>query len=856
MSTVSETVDAVSQQGIDASLATPGSSFRPLVYFVLNAELDHVRLSEELEAISRAGYGGVLTMPYTPLPNAVMDDAWLDAIEAMAKVARKEDLEIWLWDEWAYPSGMGGGLVTEDPRHRAKRLYMAVDLLLAPGESLECTAPPRMLAAASCPTDKYGAPVGTWRQAATNADGGITFQAGSERERCVVVCWGHFSNHACTVDGRGDVHSADMLSAAATDRFIEVIHERYARRLGEYFGDPIKGFFYDEPTQAVPFPWTEAFPEEFRKGKGRDILAELPPILSGMSTGFTDPEGGACTRVRHLADDYFDVWTDLVEENFYRRLEVWCHEHGVLSVGHQDMDHRLFNLATVSGHFFKNSLHNDHPGIDVIYNSIQPGVFEDFPRYAGSAMRVAGKTRALSESGGVKGFGMSPDHTRYVLEHQIVRGVNQFFLGFMKYDASSEDPIAVGPDLAPWTNPIMKEFGPLLNQRIQRLSALACSGHSSATTALYLPMHDIAAAQLVLSQPHTGNHGLPWEIINEMAEGLTYSFCEFDYLWDEGLLSLQLTEDGLRSPAGHLYTTIIVPPACTLKPGVADRLDAFAGSGGRILTLGPVAEGLTTAARECAGLDDLVARAPRQVTFEGPRHRIALSGRTDGERDLWIFLNEDTRPIDLTVTFPGGGCLLEVDLICGTSALLLESGTLSVPLHFEPTESRVFVRQPGCDGIPWVASASAGAPVAIRNWDLVLPDGSRHSLENRFPDWCELGFAEFSGTMYYTAEFEWPAGFECGLLHLGDVRHAATVQLDDREDVIPAPFVPFQVALSGLTPGPHSLKVRVFNTQANDHRKKQYWGRELDYRKLSSGLLGPVRLTACEGAGPPGRPGP
>lgn len=132
---------------------------------------------------------------------------------------------------------------------------------------------------------------------------------------------------------------------------------------------------------------------------------------------------------------------------------------------------------------------------------------------------------------------------------------------------------------------------------------------------------------------------------------------------------------------------------------------------------------------------------------------------------------------------------------------------------------------------------------------LTLPNGTHRSLAGAFPDWCEMGFQTFTGCMDYTAEFDWPGGTDSGLLELGEVCHAAVVQLDERKDSVRVPFRPFRARLRGLTPGRHRLKVRVFNTQANDHcgdPRVNYWGRNLDRRMLRSGLFGHVRLTSLQ----------
>lgn len=824
-----------------------GETCRPLICYWLNSKLEPDRVREQVHSFAQHGYGGLLIIPGGGLPYQVMEETWLDAVGVILDQGTRDKLDVWIWDEWIFPSGTANGLVTENPEFWAKRLTVAMDVLVAPGETFEAIAPARMLSAGACPVDKHGAPTGPWQPLTDRPGERLRHTAGKQRERCVVVTWEHYSAHAATHNDR-NVHSVDMLNAAATRQFIEIIHEQYARRFSQYFGNTLRGFFYDEPTLVVPFPWTQEFAAEFQKRKGRDLLPDLPALLTAHSTGLTDPGVRAPRAVRPLANDYLDVWTDLVAENFYGELETWCHHHGLLSIGHQDMDHRLSNLVTVSGHFFKNSARNDHPGVDVIFDQVMPGRFDDFPRYAGSAARVLGKQRALSESLSAMGWGMGPDRCRFVLEHQIARGINQFFLMYASYDPTRANPYP--PELLPSFNPLLAESTGPLNDRLGRLTALFCAGRSLANIGLYLPLYTVAAEQLVLSQPHTGNHSHSWTPVDALAQELTYSGREFDYLWHEGLLALEVTAGGLRSRAGNLYTTIILPPDCQLAPADIEKLTAFAGQGGRILTQGRPPQELAKCAIECAGVNDIIAQSPRQLTLDGANHpRVSVTGRAADQRETWLLLNEDTQPVEATASLPGAGRIVELDRNDGRLTTIVTGESLRWTIRLAPTESRVFLREAATGDAP-PAPEKTGPELALRHWTLTLPDGRQRDVTGAFPDWCALGFASFTGSMEYRAEFDWPAGADTALLDLGEVCCAALVQLDDRADRQRALFSPFRVRLAGLTPGRHVLKLRVFNTEANAHcgdpLTGYYWPRDLDRQLLKSGLFGPIRLTPLQ----------
>lgn len=501
---------------LERALTQPPRTYRPLVAYALNARLEADALRERVDWFHQIGYGGLMIMAWPGLPNAFMDDDWLASVGHVLDRAAELELEAWIWDDWTFPSGFGGGLVTREPRYRARRLHLAHDVLLEPGEEITLTAPQRLVAAGVVPVNKYAyyAPAGPCRPLDVVPGDRLTHRAGADRERLLVVSWEYTSFHQVSVTGNDPsdptVCTVDMLNPAATRRFTEVVHQRYLTAVGRHVGRTLKGFFYDEPELPYAYPWTDGFLDAFQARKGYDLRQGLPLMLAYLPIAYMGMGGyaGCVDDIHAVANDYYDVWTDLAAEGFYGVLKDWCHDHELLSIGHQDLDNKMNTLATVSGHFFKNSARNDHPGVDVIWKHVEPGRWLDFPRYAGSAARVLGKARAMSETLAEMGHGMHADAQRFVLEQQIVRNVTQFFLMASAYDGQApgyEEP----PDLSPG-NPILDAFGPALHQRIGRVAALMNLGQTGCQVGLYLPMYDINRAQHQLAHPHArNNHPCP-----------------------------------------------------------------------------------------------------------------------------------------------------------------------------------------------------------------------------------------------------------------------------------------------------------------------------------------------------------
>lgn len=834
---------------IKTALGIPDADDRPIVFYCWNAALDHERLAGHIAWFKKVGLGGFIIMPLMGLPYAVLAEPWLRAVEFALEKAKALGLHVWIWDEWIFPSGMGGGLVTENPEFRARKLHLAMDVILEPGQSLSFTAPEKCIAAGVVGVNnKYNLPEGEFKPIPVKAGGRIEYRAGERRERLLLVTWVYSSAHETSIAGIDDSpqhFSVDMLNPAATRRFIEVIHAKHQERFKSYFGNTLKGFFYDEPTQAFPFPWTDDFADRFLKMKGYDIRPRLPLMVMCLSYTFTQPcAGGAVRAIRKLADDYFDVWTDCVAESFYGELERWCHDHGVLSIGHQDMDHRLQNLGTVSGHFFKDSARNDYPGIDVISAQIVPGRFDDFPRYAGSAARVLGKKHAMSESLADMGYGMHMDAIRYVLEHQVIRGVTRFFLSRVDHDPKPAENLWA-PELSP-RNPIMDPFAPILNERIGRLSRLMNTGMPSLEVGLYVPMHDISAAQLLLAHPHAGNNSkLPWESVDQLAEFLAYLPCEFDYLWAEAFAAMELAPGGFKSKYGQVYRTIIIPYGCTPPEKTLRALHEFVAQGGKLLTSEWPPNGLQDVAVNCHTLKEIEKSLPLNIRLESSGARISASGRKGGDWELFLLLNEDDKKQEVAIDFKGPGRLLEIDLSNGRLNYVTETGPLRAIREFDATELMAFIVDKGKSLKSEKPLSPAENPLPLASWEIDLPNGKTELIKDNMPDWKNLGFPNYSGWITYRTQFNCQRKGAVMRLNLGEVCYGAEVRLDGRR-VAYVPFRPYRVMLRDLATGMHTLEVRVLNTLANQYCEKPLVCSTYirDIKKTRSGLFGPINLTS------------
>jgi hypothetical protein len=829
----------------DVSLfsSVPGRNwreFRPLVFFGIKTDIGKDSIRNWVKWCKQQGFGGFNMIVDTECMGRA-NDQWIsmlmESYETALKAAEEEDLVVWLFDDWGYPSGTAGGLVCTEDSLRLKKLVISHDCMPGRGEQLSLTVPDNIVTAGMISN-------GAFYRLKLKRGEVFSYTAKAGNERLVIVSWEFDEQKAkslCKSYPEDPAMSLiDMLNPKAAEKFLEVMHERYYSRFSNYFGTVIKGFFYDEPYLSFGFPWTERLPAEFQRKKGYDLLDVLPVMMINV-------QNCDSKELRTYMDDYFDVWTAMAAENFYGVLARWCKSHGVELSGHADLDHHLNTLSTVSGHFYRNMNYNTRPAVDVIWAQIEPGMFTDFPRYAGSIKRLLGRRHAVSETFAGMGQGLYGDLMRYITDHQAIRGIDDFHLMI-----STNDPAVNVSESPQMPNHMLQEpFGTIIYQRIARVSAIAQSGVSAASTALYIPSYDLYRAQLCLSRITINNaEKLPWEWVDDIARELVYMPCDFDYIWDEAILELELTEDGLRTRSGHTIKTIILPPDCTLTDDVAERLRQFNKNGGKIISVFRPNRLLEKEALLLSEPGELKDHVDRTLEITGAEC-ISICTRIENNKNIYMLLNESTKKTNAEIIINEKGSLYEISLVDGKPSLIPASPPFRFSTEFEESMLKVFVvdkefviPEPGNE-------INKEKQILPFNWSLTLPDKKVVELNGiNWPEWSELGFPEYSGSMKYKAEFDWNFTEDSAIISIPGLYRHAIVSIDGKEAGRLA-FRPYELYVGNLGTGRHQIEILVYNTAANEvcgtieAEKRKYSKRFAnmaahDRKRLKSGILEPV----------------
>ena len=816
-----------------AHFADPPAEYALAMWWFWNGDMTEANIRRDLAELKARGVRAVMIWPYNGLVNLeYLSPAWFERVKFAVGEARRLDMRVWLTDEGCYPSGFVGGKVTrERPQQRMQIL-------------------------AAKKNDRGGLDVQPiFRTAATRYIHAPGFR-------------------------KDETYSLfDALNAEATADFLRDVHEQYRKVLGAEFGRTVLGVMGDEPS-FPGVPYTPGIFDQFKRRKGYDVEPHLADLFQQQPT----------EAARRIRADYWDVWSSLYRDNFFRPQVDWCARQGLEFLLHLCGEEDQKTLIALDGDYFKCMQPVQVPGVDAIWRQVWPDKTADYPKLASSAAHLGGRPRAFCEGYAVYGRGLSVEQAKWVLDALFVRGINLFQT--MSYLSSREEfrPYFCPPDLN--LSPQWPHFSQLFAYA-NRMSYLLSSGKPAAAIAVYYPttsgwLGDFTADAATLNA----------------ARRLLEEQRDFDFL-DEDSLQTGLRIEGatLVNRSGQGYRAVLVPPVKVISQAGLKQLEEFARSGGTVIFLGrppelvagrtyrdaapgpktlPWAHVTTESELSAATLARLpqpdltveqVAPAGLRANLKYVHHRLA-----DGE--LYFLFNESAQPLDLTVRLQGQGVPQFWNAVTGVrkrAVASVQEGSVHIPLTLDSYETRTIVLGPAQDAP--VDSYAQRQPSAHRlamegDWQFTI--GGR-SHQGPLKSWSDYGRPGFSGTVRYRKEFAVAADLANDhrnlTLDLGEVRYSARVLLNGKDLGVRA-WRPFRWLVGdALRSGGNVLEVEVTNTAANElagdpsrvkelERKgwlrNSYIGRYLAFDKemVPSGLLGPVRLCASAIAAAPPLPAP
>lgn len=446
-----EYADAVPVSELADRFVDPPRRFGPIAFWFLNDRCDPDALLEQLDQFAAAGFGGICPCARVGLDPEIgyLTARWFEVLDVLMARCRELGLQVILYDEASYPSGSANGaVVAANPEHMARGLSLGDSLTITDGVSTSSTdAVPGSIGR-----------VGYWRPSTGRSlvDRLVAVIAGqldgNDRVRVDTVrALATGDHHLIRLDpgefpgrwrllalfdvpsgGRirgayahGDDGSplapaaSNLLDPAAVGSFLALTHEAYERSLGQWFGDPIVGWFTDEPNllgrghRTDVRAWSPELLDDLRDA-GPDH-GDPVPLLGSLFVEYDDDLG--------FPDRYADTVTDRLSRVYYGAQRQWCDAHGLALTGHPSAADELTALDNFSW-----------PGQDAVWRWVLPGrtalqgVESASARSAASVAEERGVRTVLTEALGAYGWRLTMDEVKWLLDWHLVRGTSTFLL--------------------------------------------------------------------------------------------------------------------------------------------------------------------------------------------------------------------------------------------------------------------------------------------------------------------------------------------------------------------------------------------------------------------------------------------
>jgi hypothetical protein len=319
-----------------AVFRAPNAEPRIAPFWFWNCAMDEERIRRQVRQMTDAGIGGFFIHPRQGLTLPYLSDEWFARVRVAVEAARECGLQAWLYDEYPYPSGIAGGLLTANhPEFRARVLDQST-LDAAGGVLLRHEFPlGRIISALAVPIEAGRV---LWDQA---QDIRKYFGVVLTREQFWHWPMGHIpynEKRFMADEGRQVLHWTpppgewkifvgieteqrgfkyydcffDPLCPGAAQEFLRLTHERYAEHLGEYFGNTIPGIFTDE---IEPPPWSP------------QIEAALDLPLAEVLPALKHDDHPRAMEVRH---QFRECALQLFQERWEKPVADWCASHNLI----------------------------------------------------------------------------------------------------------------------------------------------------------------------------------------------------------------------------------------------------------------------------------------------------------------------------------------------------------------------------------------------------------------------------------------------------------------------------------------------------------------------------------------------
>jgi|GEM_PF-3531208 len=586
--------EKITKQNIDMLFQNPPGEYRvfPIMHELCDpSKADNIE--DEVQNARTSGAGGLVTNTTWNDKDWVNKESNLALLKKAVQTARSKGMNVWMYDDYWYPSGWANGYAMKDhPEYSVQNITYH----LLEGEGIQSIQLSRKI-------DNWGFiyaafyPVGGQGQADYAAPLPVDITKDSIRCSSPAGKWVFLSfyikHHFATEQEKQEAakspggyrESLNFLDKRAVDQFISAALQPVADYFDTDFGKSFDAIFTDEPTlaghyltfvrgkvdfKAIPAPYGPTLFEEFSQKWGYDLHEKLVYLFVG--------ESEEAQRVRL---HYYRTISDIGRRDFTGNVADWCARHDTCASGHFLLEEGLTYHVGYYGDYMKVMGGQDYPGCDVLDADAQRfwergSGFDTSWLFAGkypsSASRIKGHNVTMMEICPVnysEKFAINP------FKEFMGVTTSAIFTGITHYNSYGYRSIKDNDLLEQW------------NAYTGRLLMVLRNSISDCRLGVYYP---IAVAQSrfagqslkidkavdLLPQTRILENRME-ELCNRLYEGKL----DFNILTEEAVMQAPLHHNSMQ--IGQMTVNALVVPFNDYLPlAVAEKLLAFAQKGGKV----------------------------------------------------------------------------------------------------------------------------------------------------------------------------------------------------------------------------------------------------------------------------------
>lgn len=571
-------------------------------FWFWNGDMNEAEIDHQLREMKDQGLGGAFICARQGQTIAYLNNQWFNRIAYACRKAKEYGLEVWLYDEYPYPSGVSGGEVLL--RHpEAGHTVLSIQTFDAVGEEetefdLGWEKVMYARAVKKLPdgsldwndTIDITEDIGILQPQEIYQKTGLTaynmkrfFSYGPTHILHVVLPAGEWKLVICSSKALDDFkyygNYFDPCNKEAVQTFIETTHEKYQKTLGNEMGKSVYGMFSDEVGLLGRLPWSEQLPAYFEKRYGYDIRTVLAAI--------GDKTYPNAAKIRY---EFYQALHELFRESYHKPMAEWCD------------DHHILYATEVPSMRRSTQIYSHVPGGDCAHEklgySLDMTYEKDLHSYRSCAMGVSsvarqmGRDYAMIESFHSVGWSMTLQDAKWMLDLLASMGINFYNVHAFYYTIDSITKHDAPPSQF-LQNPYWKNYH-LLADYSGRLSAWLSNTESLNTVAVLDPVVSYWT-HLANSFQRFGYSGTDKDEQAALAvlkddwmhivKELRYAHIGTDLL-DTEILDMAEIADGKIKIGKAEYSTLILTPNTALENTATKKIKEFLKSGGQVIAFG------------------------------------------------------------------------------------------------------------------------------------------------------------------------------------------------------------------------------------------------------------------------------